>query len=41
VNQAALSSVVAWISFYWYVDEETLVGYQWPVALVAIKPEAG
>jgi hypothetical protein len=25
--------------FYWYVDEETLVGYQWPVALVAIKPE--
>ena len=25
--------------FYWYVDEETLIGYQWPVALVAIKPE--
>jgi len=25
--------------FYWYVDEETLVGYQWPVALVAIMPE--
>jgi hypothetical protein len=25
--------------FYWYVDEQTLVGYQWPVALVAIKPE--
>jgi hypothetical protein len=25
--------------FYWYVDEETMVGYQWPVALVAIKPE--
>jgi hypothetical protein len=25
--------------FYWYVDEETLVGYQWPIALVAIKPE--
>jgi len=25
--------------FYWYVDEDTLVGYQWPVALVAIKPE--
>src|SRR5436190_3517126 len=25
--------------FYWYVDEETLIGYQWPIALVAIKPE--
>jgi hypothetical protein len=25
--------------YYWYVDEETLIGYQWPVALVAIKPE--
>ncbi|HKD41780.1 MAG TPA: hypothetical protein VKB87_15970, partial [Myxococcaceae bacterium] len=25
--------------FYWYIDEDTLVGYQWPVALVAIKPE--
>ena len=25
--------------FYWYVDEDTLVGYQWPMALVAIKPE--
>jgi hypothetical protein len=25
--------------FYWYVDEATLIGYQWPVALVAIKPE--
>ena len=25
--------------FYWHVDEETLIGYQWPVALVAIKPE--
>src|SRR5215470_13299022 len=25
--------------FYWYVDESTLIGYQWPVALVAIKPE--
>jgi hypothetical protein len=25
--------------FYWYVDEETMVGYQWPIALVAIKPE--
>jgi hypothetical protein len=25
--------------FYWYVDEETLIGYQSPVALVAIKPE--
>lgn len=25
--------------FYWYVNEETLIGYQWPVALVAIKPE--
>lgn len=25
--------------FYWYVDEETLIGYQSPIALVAIKPE--
>jgi hypothetical protein len=25
--------------FYWYVDEDTLIGYQWPVALVAVKPE--
>jgi hypothetical protein len=25
--------------FYWYVDEDTLIGYQMPVALVAIKPE--
>jgi hypothetical protein len=25
--------------FYWYIDEDTLIGYQWPVALVAIKPE--
>lgn len=25
--------------FYWYVDEQTLIGYQWPVALVALKPE--
>lgn len=25
--------------YYWYVDENTLIGYQWPVALVAIKPE--
>ena len=25
--------------FYWYVDDATLIGYQWPVALVAIKPE--
>lgn len=25
--------------FYWYVDEDTLVGYQAPVALVAVKPE--
>jgi hypothetical protein len=25
--------------FYWYVDEDTLIGHQWPVALVAIKPE--
>ena len=25
--------------FYWYVDEETLIGYQSPLALVAIKPE--
>jgi hypothetical protein len=25
--------------FYWYVDDATLIGYQWPVALVAVKPE--
>jgi hypothetical protein len=25
--------------YYWYVNEDTLIGYQWPVALVAIKPE--
>lgn len=25
--------------FYWYVDEETLVGYQWPIALVGLRPE--
>lgn len=25
--------------FYWYVDEHTLIGYQWPVALIAIRPE--
>ena len=25
--------------FYWHVDENTLIGYQWPVALVAIRPE--
>src|SRR6202022_594954 len=25
--------------FYWYVDEDTFIGYQWPLALVAIKPE--
>ncbi|HEX5242817.1 MAG TPA: hypothetical protein VFW23_06090 [Tepidisphaeraceae bacterium] len=25
--------------FYWYVDEETLIGYQSPVALIAIRPE--
>jgi hypothetical protein len=25
--------------FYWYVDDTTFIGYQWPVALVAIKPE--
>jgi hypothetical protein len=30
----------AWMDqYYWYVDEDTLLGYQWPVALVAIKPE--
>ena len=26
--------------FYWYVDEETLIGYQSPMALVAIKPQS-
>lgn len=25
--------------YYWYVDENTLIGHQIPVALVAIKPE--
>jgi hypothetical protein len=25
--------------FYWYVDEDTLIGYQAPVALVAVRPE--
>ena len=25
--------------YYWYVAEDTLIGYQWPVALVAIKPQ--
>jgi hypothetical protein len=25
--------------FYWYVDEDTLIGYQAPVALVAVKAE--
>jgi hypothetical protein len=25
--------------YYWYVDENTLIGYQLPIALVAIKPE--
>lgn len=30
----------AWMDqFYWYVDDNTLIGYQAPVALVAIKPE--
>lgn len=24
---------------YWYVDEQTLIGYQWPVALVGLRPE--
>ena len=25
--------------YYWYVAEDMLIGYQWPVALVAIKPQ--
>jgi hypothetical protein len=25
--------------FYWYVDEDTVIGYQSPMALLAIKPE--
>lgn len=25
--------------FYWFVDDQTMIGYQWPIALVAIKPE--
>lgn len=38
VNQR-LCHLVWMDQFYWYVDDATLVGYQWPVALVAIKPE--
>lgn len=26
--------------FYWYVDEDTLIGHQSPMALVAIKPQS-
>lgn len=38
VNQKLCHQI--WMDqFYWYVDDETLIGYQWPVALVAIKPE--
>jgi hypothetical protein len=38
VNQKLCHQI--WMDqFYWYVDENTLIGYQWPVALVAIKPE--
>src|SRR5215510_2597098 len=38
VNQRLCHQI--WMDqFYWYVDENTLIGYQWPVALVAIKPE--
>jgi hypothetical protein len=38
VNQKLCHQI--WMDqFYWYVDEDTLIGYQWPVALVAIKPE--
>ena len=25
--------------YYWYVDEDTMIGYQSPVALVAVKPQ--
>ena len=25
--------------YYWYVDDDTLIGYQLPIALVAIKPQ--
>jgi hypothetical protein len=25
--------------YYWYVDEDTIIGYQSPVALIAVKPE--
>jgi hypothetical protein len=25
--------------FYWYVDDDTLIGYQSPAALIAVKPE--
>ena len=25
--------------YYWYVDDDTLIGYQSPMALVAVKPE--
>src|SRR5262249_24304909 len=38
VNQRLYHQI--WMDqFYWYVDEDTLIGYQWPVALVAIKPQ--
>jgi hypothetical protein len=38
VNQRLLHQT--WMDhYYWYVDENTLIGYQLPVALVAIKPE--
>ena len=25
--------------YYWYIDDDTMIGYQHPVALVAVKPE--
>jgi hypothetical protein len=38
VNQRLTHQI--WMDqYYWYVDQDTLIGYQWPVALVAIKPE--
>ena len=38
VNQRLCHQI--WMDqFYWYINEQTLIGYQWPVALVAIKPE--
>lgn len=38
VNQR-LRHLVWMDQYYWYVDDDTLIGYQSPAALVAVKPE--